>query len=78
MLLSMQNHIFLIEYYDTLIIIINLLAVGLLLIVAAILVYFIEASLYGVNYFSAILPIVFSIIGIGLVLWYIINRNHKE
>ena len=54
------------------------LAVGLLLIVVAVLIYFIEASLYGVNFVTAILPIVFSIIGIGLILWYIINRNHKE
>jgi len=57
---------------------INNLAVGLALIVVAILVYFIEASLYGVNYVTAILPIFLSIIGIGFALWYIINRNHKE
>lgn len=54
------------------------LAVGLLLIAVAILVYFIEASLYGFNYVTAILPIVLSIIGIVLVLRYIVNRNHKE
>lgn len=57
---------------------INNLVFGLLLIVAAVLIYFIEASLYGIDYITAILPIVFSIIGIGFALWYIVNRNHKE
>jgi len=54
------------------------LTVGLLLIIVAILGIFIEASFYGFNYVTAILPIIFSSIGIGLVLRYIINRNHKE
>jgi hypothetical protein len=57
---------------------INNLALGLLLIVVGILIYFIEVGLKELNYVSAILPIVFSIIRIGLVLWYIINRNHEE
>ena len=74
----MHNHTFLKEPFETMTSMINNLAVGLLLMVGAGIVYFIEASLFGVNYGIAILPIVFLVVGIGLVLGYIINRNHKE
>ena len=54
------------------------LAVGLLLMVIAGIVYSIEASLFGFNYEMAILPIAFLVVGFALVLRYIINRNHEE
>lgn len=57
---------------------INNLTFGLLLVVVAIPIYFIEAGLFGVDYFTAILPIVFSIIGIGFVLSISLRQIIKD